>query len=123
MQSRANNLTAITTRAGRTRSWPVVALLAALAWSQAWSNAADPSAAPPATPVREVGPELFYVERDDGRLVPVPGFQYRDFVDLLRVRDGIAGPLEPPAAVLDQVVVRIDARGIEPAAEESSPEN
>ena len=122
MQSRANNLTAITTRAGRTRSWPVVALLAALAWSQAWSNAADPSAAPPATPVREVGPELFYVERDDGRLVPVPGFQYRDFVDLLRVRDGIAGPLEPPAAVLDQVVVRIDARGIEPAAEESSPE-
>jgi len=110
----------ITTRAARACSWPVIAVMTAFAWGQARSTAADPPTAPLATPVREVGPELFYVEREDGRLVPVPGFQYRDFVDLLRVRDGLAGPLEPPAAVLDKVAVRIDARGIEPAAAESA---
>jgi len=75
------------------------------------------AADPPAATVREVGPELFYMEGDRGSLVPVPGFTYRDFMDLVRVRDGIAGPLEPPAAVLDQVVVRIDGSGLRPAAD------
>jgi hypothetical protein len=60
--------------------------------------------------VREVGPELFYMENEAGRLVPVPGFRYRDFVDLFRMKEGLAGPLEPPAAVLENVVVTIDAR-------------
>lgn len=104
-----------TTRAG---ALVAIALMAAVAWSEASIGRADPPDA--AASVREVGPELLYVEQDDGRLVPVPGFQYRDFVDLLRVRDGLAGPLEPPAAVLEQVVVRIDARGIEPPAADSS---
>jgi len=79
--------------------------------------AAGAAAAPPAPTVREVEPELFYMEGDRGGLVPVPGFTYRDFMDLVRVRDGIAGPLEPPAAVLEQVVVRIDASGLRPPAD------
>ncbi len=62
--------------------------------------------------VREVAPELFYMEDDAGRLVPVPGFRYRDFVDLFRMQQGLSGPLQPPAAVLENVVVRIDARGL-----------
>lgn len=107
-------------RASRPGSRFAIVLLAALAWIASTARGDPPSEAPAAS-VREVGPELFYVERDDGRLVPVPGFQYRDFVDLLRLKDGLAGPLEPPAAVLEQVVVSIDARGIGQAAAESSP--
>jgi len=62
--------------------------------------------------VGEAAPELFYVEDDAGRLVPVPGFRYRDFMDLFRMKEGLGGPLRPPAAVLENVVVRIDAGGI-----------
>lgn len=76
-----------------------------------------PAAEPDAPSVREVEPELFYMEGDRGSLVPVPGFSYRDFMDLVRVRDGIAGPLQPPAAVLDEVVVRIDGRDLRPPEE------
>ena len=47
------------------------------------------------------GPELFYVEDDGGRLVPVPGFRYRDFIELLRLKDGLPSQPEPPAAVLE----------------------
>jgi hypothetical protein len=96
-------------------------VLAAIAWGAAWCCVAEPPPAPATPSLREVGPELFYVERDDGRLVPVPGFQYRDFIDLLRVKDGLAGPLEPPPAILERVAVQIDARGTDPAATEASP--
>jgi len=68
---------------------------------------ARPRAAPPA--LREAAPEIFYLEDDAGRLVPVPGFRYRDFVDLLRIKEGLPGLPEAPPAVLEQVVVTIDA--------------
>jgi hypothetical protein len=97
------------------------AVLAAIAWTAAWCRAAEPPPTPAPPSLREVGPELFYVERDDGRLVPVPGFQYRDFIDLLRVKDGLAGPLEPPPAILEQLAVRIDARRPDPAVANASP--
>ncbi len=66
--------------------------------------------------VREVAPELFYMESESGRLVPVPGFRYRDFVDLFRMKEGLAGPLQPPAAVLENIVVRIDAGAVKSRA-------
>jgi hypothetical protein len=65
-------------------------------------------------PVTEVGPEIYYMEDEAGKLVPVPGFRYADFVDLFRLREGLPGALKPPAAVLDAVVVTID---LAPAAE------
>ena len=68
--------------------------------------------------IRETEPELFYLKDDGGRLVPVPGFRYRDFVELFRLREGLAGPDQPPAAIFERVVVRIDARN--PAASEKA---
>lgn len=65
--------------------------------------------------IREQSPELFYLKDDAGRLVPVPGFRYADFLELFRIREGLGGPVLPPAAVLESVVVRIDARGLGPA--------
>ena len=90
------------------------------------SPAADPPAADSgngrSTPesIRETAPELFYVRDDGGRLVPVPGFRYRDFVELFRLREGLAGPAQPPAAIFERVVVRIDARA-EAATNEAWP--
>jgi hypothetical protein len=73
---------------------------------------AEDAAAPKPMGVREVLPELYYMQDDAGRLVPVPGFQYRDFVELFRIKEGLAGPVLPPAAVLERVTVRIDARNL-----------
>jgi len=50
------------------------------------------------------------MENDAGRLVPVPGFRYRDFMELFRIKEGLGGPAVPPAAVLESVVVAIDGR-------------
>ena len=55
--------------------------------------------------VVEVAPPLFYLQDDAGRLVPVPGFRYRDFIDLMRLKDGLPGQPEPPAAVLESVAI------------------
>lgn len=71
--------------------------------------------AEPAATVSEAEPELFYLRDDAGRLVPVPGFHYRDFVDLLRLKDGLPGLPQPPAAVLE----RIDVSGDLPARDRS----
>ncbi len=57
--------------------------------------------------VEEVTPELFYLENDIGRLVPVPGFRYRDFIDLMRLKDGLPGKPQPPAAVLESITLDI----------------
>ena len=66
-----------------------------------------------ATPsVRELAPELFYLQDDSGRLVPVPGFRYRDFLDLFRIKEGLGGPAVPPNAILESVLVQIDARRV-----------
>jgi hypothetical protein len=73
--------------------------------------------AAPVGRIEEVQPELFYVPDEGGRLVPVPGFRYRDFVDLFRIKEGLAGGLQPPGAVLENVVVKIDARDVTPRAE------
>ena len=64
--------------------------------------------AEPAPAAKEVGPEIFYLRDDAGRLVPVPGFGYRDFVELLRLKDGLPGVPQPPAAVLERVEVSGD---------------
>ncbi len=69
-----------------------------------------------AAPVGEVGPEIYYLQDEAGRLVPAPGFQYRDFLELLRLRDGLPAALEPPAAVLEDLVVRCDLTRANPAA-------
>ncbi len=75
----------------------------------AWITVATVAVAqsPPTVPVAEVVPELFYLQDDAGRLVPVPGFRYRDFIDLMRLRDGLPGQPEPPAAVLESVVATV----------------
>jgi hypothetical protein len=62
----------------------------------------------PTPAVGEVGPEIFYLEDDAGRLVPVPGFSYRDFVDLFRLQQGLPAAVQPPAVVLENLLVRID---------------
>ena len=41
---------------------------------------------PESQDVMQVEPNLYYVEDDLGRLIPVPGFRYRDFIDLVRLR-------------------------------------
>jgi hypothetical protein len=89
--------------------------VAVLALSAPWATAvrADEPAAPPATPaasppVGEVRPEIYYLKDDAGRLVPVPGFRYRDFLELFRLREGLPATLEPPAVVLESIVVRCD---------------
>jgi hypothetical protein len=73
------------------------------------ADAAEPAAAV-AAPARieERKPEIYYLEDDSGRLVPVPGFRYRDFVELLRLREGLPGPAQPPGAVLEEIRVRAD---------------
>ncbi len=80
-----------------------VLLVAAVALSAVGAAGAD-TTTPPA--VRESVPEIYYMQDDAGRLVPVPGFRYRDFVDLLRIKEGLPGLPEPPPAVLENVVLR-----------------
>jgi hypothetical protein len=76
--------------------------------------AAEPRVAPAAEPppVRELAPELYYLKDESGRLVPVPGFGYSDFLEMFRIKEGLGGPALPPPAILESVVVRIDARGL-----------
>ncbi len=83
--------------------------LATLAWPPL-TRAAEAGSPAPANGVRETLPELYYLEDDSGRLVPVPGFRYRDFMELFRLREGLAGPSQPPTAVNEKVFYRIDAR-------------
>lgn len=87
-----------------------VAAVVMLAWS-------GPVAA--SEPIEEVAPDLFYVEDDAGRLVPVPGFRYRDFVELMRLKDGLPGQPEPPAAVLE--TIRVMATIPAAPADETTP--
>lgn len=58
--------------------------------------------------IAEQQPELFYLENEAGRLVPVPGFQYRDFVELLRLREGMPKLPTAPEAVLERLEIRVD---------------
>jgi hypothetical protein len=97
------------------------AVFAALALGCACGHGQD-AAAPQ---VRESGPEIYYMQDDSGRLVPVPGFRYRDFVDLLRIKEGLPGLPEAPAAVLENVVLRARLLGppvTDPDAEQREEE-
>ena len=62
---------------------------------------------PVAREVRQVEPSLYYVEDDLGRLIPVPGFRYRDFVDLVRLRDGLPAQAETPGVILEQLRMKV----------------
>jgi len=99
------------------RAWPpwVAACAVVLAAAAAWPAGGQPpldGRGQPRDGIAEVRPELFYVPDEAGRLVPVPGFGYRDFVDLFRIKEGLAGGLQPPGAVIESVVVTIDARDV-----------
>lgn len=89
-------------------------LLPLLAWALLGADLA--AGTEPAPALKEVAPDIFYLRDDGGRLVPVPGFGYRDFVDLLRLKDGLPGVPRPPAAVLERIEVggdlTADATGV-----------
>lgn len=61
-------------------------------------------------PIQEIEPELYYLQNDAGKLVPVPGFQYRDFVELLRLREGMPKLPTVPEVVLERLAIQVDAR-------------
>ena len=67
----------------------------------------DDREGPVSREVRQVEPDLYYVEDDLGRLIPVPGFRYRDFVDLVRLRDGLPVQAESPGVVLEQLRMKV----------------
>ncbi len=69
--------------------------------------AKSPAAAEPinAAPVVEIKPELFYLRDKDGRLVPVPGFTYDDFVKYYRLKEQIEKPEAKPRFSLEQLTV------------------
>lgn len=75
-----------------------VAIVAAMATLRG-----DDSPALPPPRVEEVRPELFYLKTGSGGLVPVPGFRYEDFVDMLRLKEGLPRGPRPPSAVLTSV--------------------
>jgi len=84
------------------------------------SPASPASPAPPAR-VGEIGPEIYYLQDEGGRLVPVPGFRYRDFVELFKMQEGLPGGLQPPPAVLEKIDVRIDLRAAAALPGETAP--
>jgi len=81
-------------------SWVLAGVVAGQDPPSAPSPAVAPAAAGDAPRVTEVGPQIFYLQDDAGRLVPVPGFRYSDFVELFRMQEGLPGAVRPPAAVL-----------------------
>ena len=84
----------------------LVAVAACLVAGLGRARAADADPRPAA--IVESGPEIYYLQDDAGRLVPVPGFRYRDFLELFRLREGLPAALEPPPAVLERLLVRCD---------------
>lgn len=55
-------------------------------------------------------PEIHYLPDESGRLVPVPGFGYRDFLDLLELKSGLPVVPRPPDVVVERLEVEVDAR-------------
>ncbi len=90
----------------RPRQWALFAAALAVFWS-GMVPALEPKGREAVPPIREVEPELYYLQDDAGGLVPVPGFRYRDFVDLIRLREGLPGLPELPGAVLEQLRVEV----------------
>lgn len=81
---------------------------------------AVPQARPPAAPVEaapsagirlvERPPAIHYLPDESGRLVPVPGFAYRDFLELLELKAGLPVVPRPPQVVIERVAVEVDCR-------------
>lgn len=72
----------------------------------------DPApAGPVAVDVRPVErpPEIHYLPDASGRLVPVPGFRYRDFLELLALKEGLPGVPRPPAVVVERATISVAA--------------
>jgi hypothetical protein len=86
--------------------------LLAVACAAVVAPAQSPSGPGAPSRVEERKPEIFYLENDSGGLVPVPGFRYRDFVELLRLKEGLPGPAQPPAAVLEEIRVQADLAAV-----------
>lgn len=84
-----------------------VAVWATMAAAAVAQTGGDVPETRPAPAVVEVAPQLFYLQDDAGRLVPVPGFRYRDFIDLMRLKDGLPGQPEPPAALLESISILV----------------
>jgi hypothetical protein len=70
--------------------------------------AANPSPATDANPPAsgaEIKPELFYLRDKEGRLVPMPGFTYEDFVKYYRLKEQIERPEAKPRFNLEQLTI------------------
>ena len=74
--------------------------------------AADASGTGQGNPARlaEQPPPIHYLPDDSGRLVPVPGFGYRDFLELLELKSGLPVVPRPPDVVIERVEIDVDAR-------------
>ncbi|MFO0422550.1 MAG: hypothetical protein ACK52C_02715, partial [Planctomycetia bacterium] len=83
----------------------LIAWLVAIGGSAAGQSAEGVPRGKASGAVQQVAPEIYYLRDDAGQLVPVPGFRYRDFVDLLRLKEGLPGLPETPAAVLESIKV------------------
>jgi hypothetical protein len=83
----------------------LVAWVVAIGGVAAGQPADEPARGDTPAAVKQVAPEIYYLRDDAGQLVPVPGFRYRDFVDLLRLKEGLPGLPETPAAVLESIKV------------------
>lgn len=67
--------------------------------------AGSPTALPTAPAVAEVKPEIWYLRDARGGLLPAPGFGYEDFVELLRLREGLPARPQQPEAVLEKLAI------------------
>jgi len=82
------------------------------------SNSTDSTSAPqvasgaaPTVASGEVKPEVYYIRYKDGRLVPVPGLSYDDFIRLYRLKEKIDQPEAAPRFSLEQMTLTGAARG------------
>ena len=73
---------------------------------------ATPANPPPAPPLPgEVGPELYLLRDQQGRLQAVPGFSFEDFIELYRFKNQLASVDEWPRYVLSQSLMTGSLRG------------
>ncbi len=69
------------------------------------SKAAVASDSSPAVAGGEVKPEVYYIRNKEGRLVPVPGFTYEDFIRLYRLKEKIDLPEATPRFSIEQMTL------------------
>ena len=62
--------------------------------------------------VVELAPELMYLRDESGKLVPVPGFSYEDFLELMRLKHELAQPaVEAPPYSFQQIILEGETNG------------